>query len=354
MYNFKVRSKIHDYNVDFISNIEDSFSKELKESDFIIIDKKVYNLFEEKLSIQIDKHRKILIDATEKQKSYEELIPVINFIIETGVKKNHRLVAIGGGVTQDVTAFIASILYRGIEWMFYPTTLLAQGDSCIGSKTSINFGVYKNQIGGFYPPNHIFIDTNFLTTLPESEIKSGFGEMCHYFIVSSEADFEFFKKSYKELDENRTILNSIISRSLEIKKRYAEIDEFDKNERQVFNYGHSFGHAIESLTNYEIPHGIAVAFGMDISNFISVKLGYIDNNIRNEIRNLLSEIWKGYSIQHLSVEKMINALSKDKKNVGNKLGLILNKGYGKIFKCIIDADEQFAIWLTDYLENETN
>ena len=353
MYNFTVKSKIHDYSVDFISNLEDSFSNQLMESDFLIIDKKVYNLFKEKLSTKIDKHRKLLIDATERQKSYEELIPIIKFLIESGVKKNHRLVAIGGGVTQDVTAFIASILYRGIEWIFYPTTLLAQGDSCIGSKTSINFGEYKNQIGGFYPPNHIFIDTNFLTTLPESEIKSGFGEMCHYFIVSSEADFVFFKKSFNDLNENRTVLNSVISRSLGIKKRYAEIDEFDKNERQVFNYGHSFGHAIESLTNYEIPHGIAVAFGMDISNFISVKLGYIDNNIRNEIKNLLGEIWKGYHIQHLSVEKMINALSKDKKNVGNKLGLILNKGYGKIFKCIIDADEQFTTWLSEYLENET-
>jgi 3-dehydroquinate synthase len=149
-------------------------------------------------------------------------------------------------------------------------------------------------------------------------------------------------------------LNSIISRSLGIKKRYAEIDEFDKNERQVFNYGHSFGHAIESLTNYEIPHGIAVAFGMDISNFISVKLGYININTRNEIRNLLSDIWKGYHIGHLSVEKMINALSKDKKNVGNKLGLILNKGYGKIFKSILEVDEKFIAWLSEYFENETN
>lgn len=354
MYNFTIKSKIHEYNVDFISNLEDSFSKQLVDSDFLIIDKKVYNLFIEKFSSLIDKNRKIFIDATENQKSYEELIPIIKFLIESGVKKNDRLVAIGGGVTQDVTAFIASILYRGIEWIFYPTTLLAQGDSCIGSKTSINFGEYKNQIGGFYPPNHIYIDTNFLKTLPDCEIKSGFGEMCHYFIVSSEDDFFFFKKSFFEFYKNRTGLNSIISRSLRIKKRYVELDEFDKNERQVFNYGHSFGHAIESLTNYEIPHGIAIAFGMDIANFISVKLGYIDENTRNEIRKLLCEIWKGYQIRYLSVEKMINALSKDKKNVGNKLGLILNKGYGKIFKSMLEVDEQFLSWLLEYFENETN
>ena len=354
MYNFTIKSKIHEYNVDFISDLEDSLSKQLVDSDFLIIDKKVYNLFIEKFSSLMDKNRKIFIDATENQKSYEELIPIIKFLIESGVKKNDRLVAIGGGVTQDVTAFIASILYRGIEWIFYPTTLLAQGDSCIGSKTSINFGEYKNQIGGFYPPNHIYIDTNFLETLPDYEIKSGFGEMCHYFIVSSEADFFFFKNSYFEFDNNRTVLNSIISRCLAIKKRYVEIDEFDKNERQVFNYGHSFGHAIESLTNYEIPHGIAIAFGMDIANFISLKLGYIDENTRNEIKNLLCEIWKGYQIRHLSVEKMINALSKDKKNVGNKLGLILNKGYGKIFKSMLEVDEQFLIWLFEYFENETD
>ena len=241
-------------------------------------------------------------------------------------------------------------MYRGVEWIFYPTTLLAQGDSCIGSKTSINFGEYKNQIGGFYPPNNIFIDTTFLNTLPESEIKSGFGEMCHYFIVSSEEDFLFFKESYKKLKSDKKILNLIIARSLEIKKRYAELDEFDKNERQVFNYGHSFGHAIESLTNYKIPHGIAVAYGMDMSNFISVKLGYIDISIKNEIRDLLSQIWDGYKISHLSVEKMMNALSKDKKNIGNKLGLILNKGYGKIFKSIIEPDEQFISWISEYLE----
>ena len=128
----------------------------------------------------------------------------------------------------------------------------------------------------------------------------------------------------------------------------------DKNERQVFNYGHSFGHAIESLTNYEIPHGIAVSYGMDIANFISVKLGYIDENIRNDIRELLSQIWDGYSIKELSTEKMVTALSKDKKNVGNKLGLILNKGYGNIFKTLVDADENFILWLTEYFANETN
>ena len=121
------------------------------------------------------------------------MIPVIQHLIDNGFRKNHRLFGIGGGITQDITAFTSSIMYRGVDWLFYPTTLLAQGDSCIGSKTSINFGAFKNQIGGFYPPNKILINPDFLDSLSDAEMKSGLGEMCHYFIVASEADFKRYK-----------------------------------------------------------------------------------------------------------------------------------------------------------------
>jgi 3-dehydroquinate synthase len=129
------------------------------------------------------------------------------------------------------------------------------------------------------------------------------------------------------------------------------VDEFDQNVRQVFNYGHSFGHAIESLTNYAIPHGIAVSFGMDMANFVSVKLGFITADVREEIREVVEKIWAGYSIKDLDVKTFRQALGKDKKNVGTKLGLILNKGYGNIFKNVMDAGEQFDEWLLDYFEN---
>ena len=229
---------------------------------------------------------------------------------------------------------------------------MAQGDSCIGSKTSINFGKFKNQLGGFYPPNKIFIFPEFLNTLSLAEIKSGMGEMLHYFIVSGKSDFDFYKNNYKQAFNDKNILAKIILRSLKIKKRYIEKDEYDQNIRQVFNYGHSFGHAIESLTNYKIPHWVAVSFGMDIANFISVKMRFINKEIRQEIREVTEYIWEGYSIKNIEIESFKHALSKDKKNVGTKLGLILNRGYGKIFKNIMDADDNFTLWLKEYFDNE--
>lgn len=352
MYNFKIKSIIHDYQVQFIDDTKSILKKELKDGDFIIIDKKVRNLYRDDLDEILHNSKYIEVEASETNKSYQGLIPIIKHLIENGFRKNHRLIGIGGGIIQDITAFTSSIMYRGVDWMFFPTTLLAQGDSCIGSKTSINFSGFKNQVGGFYPPNKIFINLKFLDTLKDAEIKSGFGEMCHYFIVAGKDDFIRYKNEYSLALNDKKILEGIIARSLEIKKSYIEIDEFDKNERQVFNYGHSFGHAIESLTNYRIPHGIAVSYGMDMANYISVKLGYISESIRNEIRELLEQIWKGTSINDISIEKFKIALSKDKKNVGKELRLILNKGYGKIFKDAMKMNDIFTVWLENYFLNE--
>ena len=352
MYNFTVKSIIHDYEVLFIDDLKSALDSELCEGDYIIIDNKVKKLYDEHLKDALQSHSFIGIDATENQKSYQGIIPVIQELIENGFRKNHRLVAIGGGIVQDVTAFISSIMYRGVKWLFFPSTLLSQGDSCIGSKTSINFGKFKNQVGGFYPPNKILIYPEFINTLTEAEMRSGIGEMLHYFIVAGKPDFEMFRENYRKAFTDKKVLAEIVSRSLEIKKGYIEIDEFDKNERQVFNYGHSFGHAIESLTNYRIPHGIAVSYGMDMSNFISTKMGFISEEIRNEIRHVTEDIWDGFHINDIDLDAFKKALSKDKKNVGTKLGLILNRGYGKIFKNIMDADDKFNSWLNEYFTNE--
>jgi 3-dehydroquinate synthase len=352
MYNFNIKSNIHDYEVQFISDFEQKLVDELRIGDFIIVDKKILTLYSSQLYAVINKYQYIGIEAIESQKSYQGIIPIIQTLIEKGFRKNHRLIAIGGGITQDVTAFIASILYRGIDWFFFPTTLLAQGDSCIGSKTSINFGVYKNQIGGFYPPNKIFIYPEFIDTLNDAAMKSGMGEMLHYFIVSGKDDFNFFKAIYKDALGDKKILSKIIARSLDIKKGYIEKDEFDQNIRQVFNYGHSFGHAIESLTHYCVPHGIAVSFGMDMANFISVKMNYITDEVRNEIREITKYFWEGYKIHDIDLKLFNKALSKDKKNKGNELGLILNKGFGNIEKCYIISDRNFENWVSEYFNTQ--
>lgn len=352
LFDFAVRSSVHDYQVSFVEDTPGVLLEELKDGDVIIIDNQIIDLYGTELKAILDVHKYIGIDANETQKSYQGIMPVIEDLIEGGFRKNHRLVGIGGGITQDVTAFISSMLYRGVQWLFFPTTLLAQGDSCIGSKTSINFGNFKNQVGGFYPPRKIFINLKYLKTLSESDLKSGLGEMCHYFVVAGEADFRRYKRDYAAAMEDDDVLASLVARSLEIKKGYIEIDEFDRNERQVFNYGHSFGHAIESLTDYRIPHGIAVSYGMDMANFVSVKMGLIPESIRRDIRELLEQVWEGTSIDDISLDKFKLALSKDKKNVGKELRLILNGGYGKIFKAAVQMDDHLILWLTEYFENE--
>ena len=349
---FRVKSLIHDYKVNFIDNSEDVLEAILKPGDVIIMDKKIKVLYPRISHVVSNNNLLIDIEAVENQKSYKGLIPIINKLISSGFRKNHRLIGIGGGITQDITAFISSIMYRGVDWILMPTTLLAQGDSCIGSKTSINFGNYKNQVGGFYPPNEIFIDMNFLNSLSEKDMKSGFGEMSHYFIVAGEKDFKQYVNDYDRALKDDKVLSQMISNSLKIKKSYIETDEFDNGRRQIFNYGHSFGHAIETLTNYEIPHGIAVSFGMDMANYVSVKRGVLSIKVRMEIRAFLSRIWKGFAIKNLDVDRFCKILSKDKKNVGKELRLILCRGYGEVYKAAVENDQQFRNLILDYFKNE--
>lgn len=331
----KIKSQIHDYTVSFDS-IKDM---NLYDGDYLIIDSTFEGLVDSDNPISY-------VTALETNKDYVEVAKIIDDIIKSGFRKGDRIVAIGGGVVQDISGFIASILYRGVKWVFYPTTLLAQADSCIGGKTSINFGKYKNQIGNFYPPNKIIIDTDFLDTLPKLQIYSGLGEMAHYFFIDGRGSFEFFKGQIDNPD-----YGLLIHKSLEIKKKMIEIDEFDSGQRRIFNYGHSFGHAIESITKYDIPHGIAVSVGMDIANYFSSMLGYITLDEHLEMKSVLSKIYKEKELPIISVDDMISSLKKDKKNVGDKLGLILTSGLGNMFLEQLPSDGITIRFLENYFEN---
>ena len=239
----------------------------------------------------------------------------------------------------------------GVEWHFFPTTLLAQADSCIGGKSSLNFGSYKNLLGSFYPPMKIFIDLDFTQSLPRKELVSGLGEMTHFFFLSSEADFELIRDSYQAAFQDKSILEKLIHRTLSIKKHTIEIDEFDRKERQIFNYGHSFGHAIESVTNYRIPHGIAVSYGMDIANFISMKMGLIDKELYQKMRKVLAFNWNEVPLGEINLDALISALRKDKKNIGSQVRVILTRGLGDMFITSLDVDGEGQVWLKEYFSN---
>jgi 3-dehydroquinate synthase len=345
-----VQSVKHPYDVIFVSNYAAVLEETIVPGDVVIVDANVLEIYREQLAPILEGVFHIVIDPSEKQKSYRGVEPIISQLIESGFRKNNRLIAIGGGVVQDITAFISSIIFRGVDWVFFPTTLLAQCDSCIGSKTSINFGDYKNQLGGFYPPKEIVVDVSFLDTLSLLDFRSGMGEMLHYYLVSGDADFERMLLEYDVAFQDENVLSELVYRSLEIKRAYVEIDEFDQGSRNVFNYGHSFGHAIETLTDYAIPHGIAVSIGMDLANYISVKKGYIKQKEYGRMRALLKKNWDDVYLPSIVIDAFIGLLKKDKKAVGSEIHVILTKGLGQMFKTPLPVTPDTIGWLSNYFE----
>lgn len=341
-----IKSKLKTYKVSFYETVEKGFVENVNSSDFLIVDQNLrsfYNFIEFKNKI-------IWIEAKEETKSFENLSPIIEKLLELGIKKNSRIVAIGGGIVQDTVSFISSILFRGIEWIFFPTTLLAQGDSCIGGKSSINFGKYKNQLGNFNPPNKVIICFEFLKTITDMEYRSGIGEMCHFYFVSGRTDTNFFISKYKRaINKEQQDLVDIIERTLLIKKKFVENDEFDKNERLLLNYGHSFGHALESLTNYSVPHGIAVCHGMKISNYLSAHFSFLEKAEYEEMFEILQTITKGQkSPQNIDIHKFCDALKKDKKNLNKRPRVVLTNGIGKMFLQEIEITDQIKTVLNKY------
>jgi 3-dehydroquinate synthase len=348
--NFSISSKISGkYYVDFIDDLN-LLINNLATNDkaIFLIDAKVLDLFSLNFKEIVSNNRLILIEASEKNKTIDYCQSVIRKLLQLEVRKNNVLTAIGGGITQDIVAFISSVLFRGVEWIFLPTTLLAQCDSCIGSKSSINFDNYKNLIGTFKPPNYVYIYMGFLKTLTESEIRSGIGEMLHYFLTDGIVLAQEITEKIDDLIKEPKKLKYFIKNSLKIKKNIIEVDEFDESIRHIFNYGHTFGHAIEAITNYSIPHGQAITLGMDLANYLSFKLQMINYSSFDEMQKILLKNMPNYMPVGNYIEEFINAMSKDKKNKGNKIGFILTRGPGKVEKVFIENNEWLKNCIIEY------
>lgn len=265
-----------------------------------------------------------LLKATEQNKDPGGLLNLLKFMQEQGLKRKSNLLVIGGGITQDLASLASQLYYRGIDYTLVPTTLLGMADSCIGSKSSLNFNGFKNQLGGFSPPSQIYICTDFLSTLTPQEIYSGLGEVLKIYIIGNrfkEINFDAILQNGL-LDKDR--IKHYIFQSLEIKKYFIEKDEFDLAERRILNYGHTFGHALELVLDYEVPHGLAVVLGIDIVNYLSVKAGILSEKTYNAMHQCISNFypWHQFNLE-LSVEALIAAVKKDKKLEGDKINLIL-------------------------------
>lgn len=321
----------------------------LAETEHMIIDSRVAELYAGPLGNALSRASTLRIQATEENKSLERIPDFVTHLIDHRIRRDHVLVAVGGGIIQDITAFIAATLLRGLRWRFYPTTLLAQADSCIGSKTSINVGSYKNQLGTFTPPEEVCISTALLDTLDPVDLRSGVGEMLKIHIISGWDDTRAISSDYDRILEDRAVMEKYIWHSLELKKAKIEADEFDRGERLVMNYGHSFGHAIESATNYLIPHGIAVTMGADLANYVSCRLGFAARSTFDELHALLQRNFSGFERTSIPEDVFFDALGRDKKNLDNDLSLILMKEPGQVFRGRYRNDDRFKGICRDYL-----
>lgn len=290
-----------------------------------LVDEKVFKLYPD-LFQKISSDRLVIIKATERNKSYQSIAKIYEKLTLFPAKRNLVIIGIGGGIIQDISGFIASTLYRGVRWIYCPTTLLAQADSCIGAKTSLNFGRYKNLIGTFYPPKKIILSIDFLSTLSGKDFYSGIGEIIKLFLIDGENSLTYFNNlPTKDEKDLRLNINELLERSLLIKKRFIEEDEFDKGIRNILNFGHCIGHAIESATNYAIPHGQAVTIGMIWANLVSEKIHLMSGEKQKMIYQLYLKNNHTIPRKLISFEPdaIISAMKKDKKRIGDDLAIIL-------------------------------
>ncbi len=337
-----IKSQSGPYEVAFAPDLLDDISPITSGSQHFIVDANIARLYSGPLAGVLRLDTTILIDATEENKSIERVIPVIERLVKNRVRRDHLLIAVGGGIIQDITCFIASTLLRGLEWRFLPTTLLSQADSCIGSKSSINLGTTKNILGTFNPPKRIWICPAFLDTLEFKDIRSGIGEILKVHAIAGKTEFNQLKADFPRLTTDRRVLLRYIQASLLIKQRYIEIDEFDRSIRNIFNYGHSFGHAIESATHFEIPHGVAVTMGMDMANHIAAMRGLLPNEHRDRMHGVLRENYSEFADVPFQLDDLLSALMKDKKNTATQLMLIFPVGdKAEIQRIGVSPDDSF-------------
>jgi len=347
----EIKSRIHPYVVHESANLRDALSLAAGEKRaFALADRKVHELYPEAFSAT-PAERLYLIEATEEEKSFERLGPIIQWLLDSGFRRDSALLVVGGGVVQDIGCFIASTLLRGVQWNLVPTTLLAQCDSCIGSKSSINVHGYKNQMGTFYPPHQVFLVFDVLASLPTDEKRSGMGEIIKLHLVAGEAEFERLRAELSKGEDDPAVLRKLVFDSLLIKQKFIEEDEFDKGVRNLLNYGHTFGHAYESATHYAIPHGIAVSLGVATATFFSAQLGLVSTAYYEELNAWLKHYYQPYQevMQRAELEQILAAMKLDKKNVGADITCILTRGAGAMEKVALSMEQQVRPMLRDWI-----
>ncbi len=355
MFKLKIKSTIKDYQVIFINNLKKLIHDlMINNTTHFLIDKNIWKKYEKELKeIKSAKSLKYF-NAIEKNKTLVEVHKYIKFLLENRIQKKHRVIVIGGGLVQDIGSFTSHIIKRGIEWIFIPTTLLSMADSCIGAKSGINIGKYKNQVGSFHPPIEIYIYSGFLKTLHKDDFINGIGEITKHALIKGGEIYSNLESKLEKIFLDQKVAEKIIFNSLLIKKEIVEEDELEKGLRKLLNYGHTFGHALEGYTKNKIPHGLGVLIGMDMANYISMQRKSLSLQEFEKIHVLLKKFISVKKIPINDVDLYIKFLLTDKKVIGNEVDAVLCEGIGKIKIIRINFDKQLSNNIEGYLRYFNN
>lgn len=306
---------------------------------FFIVDRAVAEK-NTKLIEDISAFQVLQVDAVSSTKSLEGVASLASWLIESGADKGALLVGIGGGAVQDLVSFTAHVYKRGVPWGFLPTTLLSQADSCIGAKSGINLLPYKNQLGAFHAPTFVNIDSGLLETLPRQEMVSGLGEILKLSLISDYSFFDHFEEASSSGHVKSDALPDLVRRSLVAKKTVIEEDEREEGPRKVLNYGHSFGHAYEALLGHNVPHGVAVAWGIQLINFIGVHEGVTDPEISRRVSEVARRLFPGPPALGEKQGDLISQLKLDKKVSKGLIDFVFMKREGDFLIRPTQLDEK--------------
>lgn len=320
---------------------------------FVIVDSNTNEFCLPKLLpyIETDLNVEIIeFEAGEENKNIETCVEIWKVLTELGGDRKSLVINLGGGVVTDLGGFVASTFKRGVDFIHIPTTLLSMVDASVGGKNGVDLGNLKNQIGVINVPAMVIIDTQYLETVPQNEMRSGLAEMLKHGLI-------YDKKYWEEFLDISTIdfetLDQLIFRSVEIKNEIVKQDPTEKNIRKALNFGHTLGHAIEgyfleSQTKTTLLHGEAIAVGMILESYISLKKDLISAEEYAQIKNVLKAIYEDIIFEEADIEPILELLIHDKKNEYGSIQFALIEGIGKIKinqavenELILDAFEDY-------------
>lgn len=335
-----------EYNVYIGSGILDSIGEKIKEIKrlcrvVLVSDDIVYSLYGERVKKSLADSGysvcEFVFQHGEDAKSLENFGKIMEFCAENSITRTDLFVALGGGVTGDLTGFVASTYLRGVDFVQIPTTVLAMVDSSVGGKTAINLNAGKNLCGAFYQPIAVFADCEALKTLPEETFNEGCAEIVKYGMI---LDGEFL--TFLKDNSIRDNIEYVIKRCVEIKRDVVSRDEFEKGERKLLNFGHTIGHAIEKCSNLSVSHGNAVAIGMVIATKGAYEIGMSDEDFSDVLLPILKKNNLPTACE-FSAEELYRAALSDKKRSLDTMSLIVPEEYGlcKIMKLPVEDLKNF-------------